>query len=85
VARKIRLAYHSPMSPVDSDGIRTRREKAGLSQRELARRASIYQPTLSRIESGKATRITVDMIEAIANALDCEPGDLLKATRKRAK
>ena len=73
------------MSPVDSDGIRTRREKAGLSQRELARRAGIYQPTLSRIESGKASRITVDMIEAIAAALDCDASDLLKATRKRGK
>jgi transcriptional regulator with XRE-family HTH domain len=73
------------MSPVDSAGIAARRQEAGLSQRELARRAGIYQPTLSRIESGKATRVTVDMLEAIAQALGCEPADLLKSTPRKRK
>lgn len=71
------------MSPVDAAGIRARREHAGLTQRELAEAAGIYQATLSHIESGKATRITVEMIESLAGALDCEPGELLKATSRK--
>jgi DNA-binding XRE family transcriptional regulator len=44
------------------------RQKAGLSQAELAARAGIRQETISRIESGKVTP-TVRTMEAIDEAL----------------
>ena len=54
------------------------------SQVELAKASGVRQATISRIETGRASRITVDMIEAIANALGVEAGELLKS-RKRGK
>lgn len=35
--------------------LRTARRRAGLSQRELARRAGVPQPTVSRIERGRVS------------------------------
>ena len=43
------------MAPMaGGDLLRTARARAGLSQRELARRTGIAQPTIARIESGVA-------------------------------
>ncbi|HAI13015.1 MAG TPA: XRE family transcriptional regulator [Phycisphaerales bacterium] len=44
------------------------RQKAGMSQAELAKRAGIRQETISRIESGKVTP-TIKTMEAIDKAL----------------
>ena len=48
--------------------VRNLREKAGLTQTELAQRLKISQQVISRIESGEADNPTVSTLERIAKA-----------------
>lgn len=49
--------------------IREFREAKGWSQAELSRRAKVRTAALSRMETGKAQRIELDMLGRIADAL----------------
>lgn len=51
--------------------IRELREEAGLSQRELAKRAAVNRSTIRRIESGDA-RGDIDSLETLMGALGYE-------------
>jgi len=51
--------------------LRRRREQLGLSQRELARRANIPQPTISDVERGVQEDITTTLLKRFARALGC--------------
>jgi transcriptional regulator with XRE-family HTH domain len=62
--------------------VKTLREKAGLSMRELARRAGISQPFLSQIERGVSAPSMVTTYR-LADALDVLPGALLPAPTPR--
>lgn len=44
--------------------LRTARRRAGLTQRELARRSGVPQPTVSRIESGRVSP-TYDLLNRL--------------------
>ena len=46
------------------------REKAGVSQAELAKRIGTRQPALSRLESGGYRKATLETLEKIAGALN---------------
>lgn len=46
------------------------RERAGLTQTELARRIGTKQPALSRLERGGFKKASVETLKKIANALD---------------
>ena len=46
------------------------REKAGISQGELARKIGTKQPALSRLERGGFSKATVETLRKIADALD---------------
>lgn len=46
------------------------REKAGLSQEQLAKRIGTKQPALSRLERGAFKKTTVETLQKIADALD---------------
>lgn len=65
------------------------RERAGLTQSELAEAAEVRQATVSEMERGLPRRIDLDVLERIADALadalgePVEPGALL-AREKRA-
>ncbi|WP_079054191.1 helix-turn-helix domain-containing protein [Streptomyces graminilatus] len=50
--------------------IRRERERAGLSQRDLAARAHLSQPTLTRIENGARANVTLAELDRLAVALD---------------
>ncbi|MCX5396686.1 XRE family transcriptional regulator [Streptomyces sp. NBC_00102] len=50
--------------------IRRERERAGLSQRDLAARAHLSQPTLNRIENGARANCTLAELDQLAVALD---------------
>lgn len=50
--------------------IRRERERAGLNQRELAGRAQLSQPTLTRIENGARAHVTLAELDRLAVALD---------------
>jgi ribosome-binding protein aMBF1 (putative translation factor) len=52
------------------EGIVGAREKAGLTQEELAKKIGTKQPALSRLERGGFSRATVETLRKIADALD---------------
>lgn len=56
--------------------IREWREYRQLTQERLAARLDMSSASLSRIEAGKQP-YTQDVLESIAEALTCEPADLL--------
>lgn len=53
------------------EAIRSERERAGLSQRELAERMKSTQPVVARLESGAVTP-TLDTLDRVAAALGIE-------------
>jgi transcriptional regulator with XRE-family HTH domain len=63
--------------------LRPFRERAGLSQSELARRSGVPQPAISRYEAGGTPTIRLEHLARLAAALGVRrPGDLLAATPK---
>ncbi|HEU4995878.1 MAG TPA: helix-turn-helix transcriptional regulator [Gemmatimonadaceae bacterium] len=59
--------------------LREEREKAGLTQVELAERAGVRQPTISALENrAPGGRIDLDLLEKLAKVLRVEPGVLLE-------
>jgi transcriptional regulator with XRE-family HTH domain len=54
------------------------RKARGISQGWLAKRIGVSVGTVQAYEHGRA-RITVERLEALAEALRCEPTDLLKS------
>lgn len=58
--------------------LRPFRERAGLSQAELARRAGVPQPSISRYETGTAPTVRLEHLARLAAVLGVRrPGDLL--------
>lgn len=45
---------------------------------ELAEKVDITLPNLSILKTGKAKAIRFSTLEAICQALDCQPGDILE-------
>ncbi len=45
----------------------------------LAKETGISHTTLWRLKKAKAYGITLDTLEKICNALNCQPGDILKS------
>jgi transcriptional regulator with XRE-family HTH domain len=65
--------------------LRQARERAGLSQAELARRSGVPQPTISRLEAG-ATAVRLEHLARLAAALSIKrPGDLLRLVRESGR
>lgn len=56
---------------VIGQAVRERRQALGLSQTELAQRAGMTQPALSRLEAGGVIP-TIPLLERITAALDAE-------------
>jgi putative transcriptional regulator len=50
---------------------------------ELSERIGITLPNLSVLKTGKARAIRFSTLEAICEALHCQPGDLLEFTPER--
>ncbi len=63
------------MTPVEIR-LRELRTAAGLTQRELAEKANLYQGQISRIEAGTAM-IHIEVLDRLCRALKCQPGDIL--------
>jgi len=51
-------------------------EAAGMTQTELHLRSRLAYSTINAIVHNKARQISLDTLDAIAEVLDCEPGDL---------
>ena len=52
--------------------------KRKISSSELAEKVGITPANLSILKTGKAKAIRFSTLEAICNALDCQPGDILE-------
>ena len=52
--------------------------KRKISSSELAEKVGITPANLSILKTGKAKAIRFYTLEAICNALDCQPGDILE-------
>ncbi|KIT17962.1 helix-turn-helix domain-containing protein [Jannaschia aquimarina] len=60
---------------VTLDVMMARRKMRG---RDLAARVGITEANLSLLKSGKVKGVRFSTLEAICEALDCQPGDLLR-------
>ncbi|MEP9385255.1 helix-turn-helix domain-containing protein [Nocardioides cheoyonin] len=73
------------LATTEADGtgrlVRTRREAAGVSLRQLATRLGVSPATMSAIERGR-TPVTVDRLRRIAELLDTPPEELLGSRRR---
>lgn len=56
-----------------------------MSLNELAERVGIANVNLSKIKTGKVSAIRFSTLEAICEALDCQPGDILEYSLPRSK
>jgi len=68
--------------------LRRYRERAGLSQAELARRSGVSQSIISRLEAGTTPAIMLQTLDRLATTLGVEPGTLLlrrRPTRSRRR
>ena len=52
--------------------------KRKMSSQELAEKIGITAANLSIIKTGKAKAVRFSTLEAICQALDCQPGDILE-------
>ena len=52
--------------------------KRNMQSKELAEKLGITQANLSILKTGKAKGIRFETLEAICNALECQPGDILE-------
>jgi transcriptional regulator with XRE-family HTH domain len=57
--------------------LRTAREQAGLSQRQLASRVGIHNSYLARLESGENDGPAADVLQRIADVLEISSADLM--------
>ena len=55
-----------------------------MSLNELAAKVGIANVNLSKIKTGKISAIRFSTLEAICDALDCQPGDILEYRRDDA-
>lgn len=56
-----------------------------MSVTELADRVGITMANLSILKNGKAKAVRLSTLEAICEALDCQPGDILEYKTSREK
>lgn len=52
--------------------------KRKMSLTELSQRVGITMANLSILKTGKAKAVRLSTLEAICEALDCQPGDILE-------
>lgn len=57
--------------------------KRKMSSGELAEKIDISQANLSILKTGKAKAVRFTTLEAICEALDCQPGDILEYQKEQ--
>ena len=57
--------------------------KRKMSMTELSEKVGITMANLSILKTGKAKAIRFSTLEAICEALDCQPGDILSYKNKK--
>lgn len=56
--------------------------KRKMSLNELSERVNITLANLSKLKTGKVKAIRFSTLEAVCEALDCQPGDLFEYSKK---
>ena len=56
-----------------------------MSLNELAERVGIANVNLSKIKTGEVSAMRFSTLEAICEALDCQPGDILEYSPPRSE
>ena len=56
-----------------------------ISLNQLAEQVGISNVNLSKIKTGKVSAVRFSTLEAICDALDCQPGDILEFRREEEK
>lgn len=56
--------------------------KRKMQSKELAEKIGITTVNLSILKTGKAKGVRFETLEAICEALDCQPGDILEYIRR---
>ena len=59
--------------------------KRNMSLNELSEKVDLTLSNLSILKTGKAKAIRFTTLEAICNALDCQPGDILEYKENEEK
>lgn len=59
--------------------------KRKMSLNELSEKVGLTLSNLSILKTGKAKAIRFNTLEAICNALDCQPGDILEYKKTNKK
>lgn len=59
--------------------IKELREKRGMSQEELSKKASVAREIISRLETGRSDTTTTKTLEKIADALDVKVTSIFSA------
>lgn len=58
------------------NNIKLYRNISGLTLKELAKKIGLSEPTMQKYEAGHISRVDVELIEKIADALGCTPNNL---------
>ena len=74
-----------PMWKLDTGRMRELREAVPLTQAQAADKAGMSKTRWNDIEAGGRANVTIDTLGVIADALGCQPADLLKSTRVKRK
>ena len=56
-----------------------------ISLNELSGRVGVSNVNLSKLKNGKVSAIRFSTLDAICNALDCQPSDVLEYVREQLK
>ena len=56
-----------------------------MSLKELSEKVGVSNVNLSKMKTGKISAIRFSTLEAICEALDCQPGDILEYRREDAE
>lgn len=63
---------------LDKRKVKKARQARKMTQVEVAKLCGMEKETISRFENGERINITLDTLDRLADALDVEPGELLK-------
>lgn len=63
--------------PLSAAKLRALRERAGLTQTDVAKAVGIARPNYVRMETGRNTNPKLNVAQAVARAIGCRVDDLL--------
>lgn len=70
------MAASTTLHKAFCENVRSRREQLGLTQKDVALRLGVSQPTYAALEGGKAVP-GIDIVERVGRALNITPALLL--------